>query len=57
MLYIKLKTFHVSNHIIIQEYVIAKLHNLPNCESIFYSMQNVDIAQQIDILSIYYVKR
>jgi len=37
MLYIKVETVHVSNHIIIQEYVIVKLHNLPNCESIFIS--------------------
>jgi len=49
MLYNKIEYSYVIRYILVEDYDIAKLPNLPNCKSIFYSVQNVDIAQSIDV--------
>lgn len=45
MLYNKIEYFYVIRYILAEDYAVAKLHNLPNCESIFIQRKDVDIAQ------------
>ena len=37
MFYNKIEYSYVIGDILVEDYGIAKLHNLPNCESTFYS--------------------